>query len=80
MAAVDESQAKYSKLVYIEFLEFFCRVAATLGPNGTIYDPVEQQVYQLLKILIERRYAIGRDTKETMPLREIIKDHNEDDD
>ena len=35
MATLDES--RYNRLVYIEFVEMLCRVAATVGPNGTYY-------------------------------------------
>lgn len=64
MTVIDEDSntQKYSKLVFIEFLEMLCRVAIKVCPNDTEGMSIERNIYELIKILYLRRYDTGVDT------------------
>lgn len=78
MTVLDEvkNRSRYNRLVYVEFLEMLCRVALHVGKLGPD-RPVEIKLYELLKVIFERRYESGKDQRETFPLKDLKADDSE---
>ena len=83
MTVIDEdvNSKKYHKLVFVEFLEMLCRVGIKVCPNYTDESSIERKVYELIKLLYQRRYETGIDDPESCPIHDFkVVINNEDDD
>ena len=83
MTVIDEDIdcKKYHKLVFVEFLEMLCRVGIKACANFTEGSSIERKLYELIKILYQRRYEAGIDDDKSCPVHDIkVYINNEEDD
>ena len=75
MTVTDElnKMKKYTYLVYVEFLEFLCRVAIV---GLDFEDMVEYKVHTLLELVYEKLYASGELDKEDFKLAYVDESYN----
>lgn len=66
-----ESLKKYEYLVFVEFLDMFCRVAHCMSKY---HDTIDQKTFSFLEQVFEHKYAEGTWTEETHELFEINLD------
>lgn len=59
---------KYQYLLFVEFQEMFCRIAAICIQRD---DPIQWKVYSLMEIIFNDMYRIGKWNPEKIPLAEV---------
>ena len=67
-----ENLKKYNYLIFVEFLDLFCRVAYETHPYSN--DPIEARVHSFLDLVFEMYYQQGKWSEETEVLQDINYD------
>ena len=65
------SLRKYEYLVFVEFLDMFCRVAHAISQYQ---DTIEFKVYALMEIIWQHKYDTGKWNEDTHELFEVNLD------
>ena len=66
-----ETLKKYETLLFVEFLDMFCRVAHCISEYQ---DTIDYKTYSMMEIIFEQKYDEGVWTEETHELFEINLD------